>query len=152
VAPRPPPPPQNVSTTVSSLVHARLTWHCVDPPRWSHVVAQTPPETDANVEAFVAALTRKYPRITEFLSIPTSRAEAIAAVSICAEQTFTESTATRKEMGPACSVALDAYVGSNLEREVKNEIARIPPEDDWHAKLVEIIITHRLRIGAAHAD
>ncbi|KAF8135879.1 hypothetical protein K438DRAFT_761539 [Mycena galopus ATCC 62051] len=106
-----------------------------------------PPLKDANVEAFVAALTRKYPHITESLCTQTGLAEAIAAVSICAEQTFTESAATRKEMGPACSVALDAYVGSDLERDMKNEIARIPPKDDWHAKLVEIIITHRLRIS-----
>ncbi|KAJ7891637.1 hypothetical protein B0H14DRAFT_2687837 [Mycena olivaceomarginata] len=109
---------------------------------------------DTNVETFITVLETKYPRITESLQTQAGRAEAIAAVSICAEQTFIEFTATSKALGPACFVALDAYVGSDLERDVKDEIARILPEDKkmFVSKLIEIIKTHRLRIGVKHTN
>jgi len=104
----------------------------------------------SNVNAFHTALKTQYPRFSESIEEPSGCAEVVAAICICAEQTFTESAATHKALGSACYIALDAYSGSHLERDVKDEIARIPPRDYRDVtgvlKLVQIIKTHRLRI------
>jgi len=112
-----------------------------------------------NVAAFKTSLQTRYPGILNSMERPSGCAAVVAALCICAEQTFTQSASTLAAFGPACSIALDAYLGSDLERDVKTEIARIPPQDypkvtekDRHRtknivpKLVEIIKTHRLRI------
>ncbi|KAJ7710259.1 hypothetical protein B0H14DRAFT_704231 [Mycena olivaceomarginata] len=117
----------------------------------SHSIPQMYPQT-SNADAFQTALKTKYPRFSESIKEPSGRAEMVAAICICAEQTFTESAATHKALGPACYIALNAYTGSDLERDVKDEITRIPPQDyrdikdEIVPKLVQIIKTHRLRI------
>ncbi|KAJ7112758.1 hypothetical protein C8R43DRAFT_1157429 [Mycena crocata] len=49
-------------------------------------------------------------------------AESIAALCICAEQTFTESSAKKLQFSPAFSVALSAYVKSPVRQAVEKEI------------------------------
>lgn len=76
----------------------------------------------------------------------------VSAICIVAEQTFTESAAISKVLRRACSVALKAYLGSDLERDVKRAIAQVPPEDlvrDGPSipKLVEITRSRCLRMS-----
>jgi len=88
------------------------------------------------------------------------RAAVLAAICICVEQTFTESSAHESAFSSAFSTALDAYLGSALQGDVNRGIARFTLQDykevlDPHGgsstkkivpKLVEVIKTHRLRI------
>jgi hypothetical protein len=83
-------------------------------------------------------------------------------ICICAEQTFSQASTSRADFSVAFRKALDAYVASKLNDNVKNAIAKLPQQDykevenpgaPWYqqqkkvvAPLVEIIKTHRLRM------
>jgi len=72
-------------------------------------------------------------------------AEMVAAICICAEQTFTEASARKQTFVAAFSNAVGVYAGSN-QQIVNKAITELARKDD-PAQLVEIIKTHRLRIA-----
>ncbi|KAJ6585477.1 hypothetical protein B0H19DRAFT_1059699 [Mycena capillaripes] len=97
------------------------------------------PKFDRNTFMCLIALEKRRPRVVS-LSV---------AICICAEQTFTEASAQRQAFGPACSAALDAYLGSPLEESVNREIANSVPDfysDLMAAQMGELIPSHRLRM------
>ncbi|KAJ7795291.1 hypothetical protein B0H14DRAFT_2621067 [Mycena olivaceomarginata] len=100
---------------------------------------------DTNVKAFMIALILKHPflMLSSRTRTQEARAELVAAICIVAEQTFTESAATSNTLWRVGFLTLKAYLGSDLERDVKGYFAR-----DELDKLVEIIRTNRLRINA----
>jgi hypothetical protein len=77
------------------------------------------------------------------------------AICICAEQTFSEASATVAGFSPAFSAALDAYLASSLREDVNREIAALSDQDykeednfgtrKFVTKLVRIIESHPLR-------
>jgi len=85
------------------------------------------------------------------------RAAVVAALCICAEQTFSQEFAKTQAFVTAFSRALDAYLSSTIKSEVESTIATLPLHDyeqmmnpdHWEQvalRLVVIITTHRLRI------
>ncbi|KAJ7133055.1 hypothetical protein C8R44DRAFT_870504 [Mycena epipterygia] len=90
---------------------------------------------------------------SELLQTESGRAEMIAAICICAEQTFSEASAQTEAFAAAFSTAFNAYVTSTVRDEVNGKIAGLPPQDDEAERdaLVDIIKTHRLRIGTKPA-
>ncbi|KAJ7737923.1 hypothetical protein B0H14DRAFT_2992712 [Mycena olivaceomarginata] len=103
----------------------------------------------SNVDACITFLKRTYPRLAES-SLPISEcSKLVAAICICAEQTFTEASAKEEGFPLAFSAALDLYLTSSLQEAVNREIATLSPQVDRMTKvikLVEIIQSHPLRI------
>jgi hypothetical protein len=71
-------------------------------------------------------------------------------ICVCAEQTFTQASATKKGFAPAFSIALDAYVKSTVRDEVDKAIkalleGRDMLDDFLLEKLEDIVKNHRLR-------
>ncbi|KAJ7241767.1 hypothetical protein C8J57DRAFT_1526562 [Mycena rebaudengoi] len=93
----------------------------------------------------------------QFPKTESGRAMIIAAICICAEQTFTEASALRLQFSPAFQAALNAYVGSKIQADVNGKIAEFLEQDFAETigeryrkkkkitpKLVEIIMDHPL--------
>ncbi|KAJ6779216.1 hypothetical protein DFH09DRAFT_1325148 [Mycena vulgaris] len=103
-----------------------------------------------NVDACVTILERKCPRMEESLLRDSGRSELLAAICICAEQTFRKASANEAGFSPAFSAALDAYLVSSLQEDVNREIAAASDQDyketEFVEKLVETIKSHPLRI------
>jgi len=100
------------------------------------------------VNAYITIFERKYPRVEESLIQDSGWSELLAAICICAEQTFSEASATEDAFGPAFSAALDAYLASSLREDVNREIAALFGQDYQEEKklLAKIIESHPLRI------
>ncbi|KAJ7055877.1 hypothetical protein C8F01DRAFT_1157997 [Mycena amicta] len=93
----------------------------------------------------------------------TRRAEVVAAVCICVEQTFTQASASMADFPSAFSKALEVYVSPDcsVRISVNKEIAKFSPHDYREipdpssnqprrkavSKLVEIIKIYRLRVA-----
>jgi hypothetical protein len=72
-------------------------------------------------------------------------------ICVCAEQTFTQASATKKGFAQAFSIALDAYVKSTVRDEANQAIklllkGRDTLDDFPLEKLGDIIKNHRLRM------
>jgi hypothetical protein len=72
-------------------------------------------------------------------------------ICVCAEQTFTQASATKKGFAQAFSIALDAYVKSTVRDETNQAIkllleGRDTLDDFLLEKLGDIIKNHRLRM------
>jgi len=72
-------------------------------------------------------------------------------ICVCAEQTFTQASATKKGFTQAFSIALDAYVKSTVRDETNQAIkllleGRDTLDDFPLEKLGDIIKNHRLRM------
>jgi len=101
-----------------------------------------------------------YPDLDESLLTTSGRAEVLAAVCVCAEQTFTQASARASAFSTAWETALRAYLASTEQDNVNQAIATlysqeymevVNPNAWWQSKkivpkLVEIIKSHRLRI------
>jgi len=72
-------------------------------------------------------------------------------ICVCAEQTFTQASATKRGFAQAFSIALDAYVKSSARDEVNNAIEVLLEGGDRLdnfplERLEDIIKNHRLRM------
>lgn len=72
-------------------------------------------------------------------------------ICICAEQTFTQRSATEEGFGQAFLTALDAYVKSTVRDEVNRAIKVLLEGEDGSVNFIEegledIIKNHRLRM------
>ncbi|KAJ7900407.1 hypothetical protein B0H13DRAFT_2336614 [Mycena leptocephala] len=103
----------------------------------------------------MAILNQKYSHMMESLSIRSGRAAVIAALCICAEQTFSQGFAKTQAFVAAFSQAFHAYLSFPIKSQVESAIATLPlqhyeqvksPDADLALMLVDIIITHQLRI------
>ena len=79
-----------------------------------------------------------------------------AVICVCAEQTFTQASATKKGFAPSFSIALDTYIKSTVRDEAKEAIKVLfegrdrldknKLDDFLLEKLGDIIKNHRLRM------
>ncbi|KAJ7139166.1 hypothetical protein C8R44DRAFT_764001 [Mycena epipterygia] len=103
------------------------------------------------VNACITILETKYSQMEESLLGDSGRSELVAAICICAEQTFTEASANEVGFSLAFAAALDAYLGSTLQEDVNREISGLTDQEYadktlYVPKLVEIIKLHPLHI------
>jgi len=106
--------------------------------------------------ACTTALTTLHPHLYKSFKAKSGRLELVATICICAKQTFIQAAAQEEAFATAFTVALDAYSGSTLQKDVNQEIAGLLPQDyepgpdspKWQitTSLVNIIIAHPLDI------
>ncbi|KDR79415.1 hypothetical protein GALMADRAFT_154320 [Galerina marginata CBS 339.88] len=99
-----------------------------------------------NVKFCIPVLLKKFPGLEKSLKTLSGRAELIAALSICAEQTFTQASAKKQGFSTAFSTALGAYVKSTIMEDVIKAIRNLAQEE-YMGQLVHIITKHPLRIN-----
>ncbi|KAF7296892.1 hypothetical protein MIND_00921000 [Mycena indigotica] len=132
-------------------------------------VESAPAITDLNDEHLapaIAACQSGLSRKFAITSAHTKRAEVIATLCICIEQTSSEGSASMDDFPGAFSQAVDAYFAPNsvVRASVNKEIAKLSPYDYREtqdptsdcpsqrpatAKLIQIIKAHRLRLTIA---
>jgi len=91
--------------------------------------------------------------LDESLQMVSGQAYLLALICVCAEQTFTQASATEKGFARAFSIALDAYMKSTASDEANQAIkvlleGRDRLDDFLRKELGDIIKKHRLRIDA----
>ncbi|KDR79393.1 hypothetical protein GALMADRAFT_137235 [Galerina marginata CBS 339.88] len=100
-----------------------------------------------NVKFCIQVLLDKFPGLEESLQTLSGRAELIAALSICAEHTFTQASAKEQGFSTAFSTALSAYIKSTIMEDVIKAIKDLAQEEEYMEQLVHIIRKHPLRIN-----
>ncbi|KAJ6452587.1 hypothetical protein C8R45DRAFT_945571 [Mycena sanguinolenta] len=118
-------------------------------------------QRNSNISICTTTLLNKFPRsVVQSFHTNSGFATLMAAICICAEQTFSQANAIPQAFSASFSTALKAYLKSTLWTEVNSTIAGLHPEDYEGAensgaggsvprvipKLVEIIKTHPLRM------
>ncbi|KDR79401.1 hypothetical protein GALMADRAFT_1238572 [Galerina marginata CBS 339.88] len=102
----------------------------------------------SNVKFCVQVFLTKFPGLEESLQTLSGRAELIAALSICAEQTFTQASAKEQGFSTAFSTALSAYGKSTVMEDVDKAIRDLDlAQEEYREKLVHIITKHPLCIN-----
>ncbi|KAJ7478001.1 hypothetical protein B0H11DRAFT_2029010 [Mycena galericulata] len=88
------------------------------------------PKRKTNVEAATAILNENYSEMTENLSTRNAHAAVIAALCICAEQTFSDGFAERGTFAHAFERAFITYISSASKSEVESAIKALALQDD----------------------
>ncbi|KDR79304.1 hypothetical protein GALMADRAFT_1232599 [Galerina marginata CBS 339.88] len=101
-----------------------------------------------NVNFCVKVLPKKLPGLEKLLQTPLGRAQLIAALSICAEQAFTQASAKKWGFSTAFLIALSNYVKSTVMEDVNKAIGVLQDQGDLlEEQLVHIITKHPIRIN-----
>ncbi|KAJ6526128.1 hypothetical protein DFH09DRAFT_1328664 [Mycena vulgaris] len=100
----------------------------------------------------MAILNQNYSHMMKNLHTLSALAAVIAALCICAEQTFSQEFAQSETFAAAFSRAFHAYLLSTIKSQVESAIATLTLQDyeegnrEAISMLVDIIKTHQLRI------
>jgi len=107
-----------------------------------------------NVDSCTSALVNKFSSLDESSKTVSGRAELLASICVCAEQTFVQASATKLNFDQAFSIALNAYVKSTVRDEANEAIKVLLEGGDrldtfkLSKQLGNIVKNHRLRINA----